>query len=217
VPEIVDFTHQFDIVIADGAVIPIFGRFMGQRIRAHVGTPYVAEEMIKLAARKGYRLLLFGAAPEVNAEAGRRLLQEYPSLNLCPGIDGYYPPDSEAEIAQQMRDMKPDILLVGMSLPKKEWFLLRWKDFMQVPVAIACGGYIDILAGKATLAPKLLERLAMSWLWRFLQEPRRLFSKMLVGGLLFLFYVFPVSLISRIIAPKRPFDIFDLFPRARSH
>lgn len=217
IPDIVDFTHQFDIVIADGAGIPIFGRFMGQHIRAHVGTPYVAAEMIKLAARKGYRLLLFGATPEVNAEAGRRLLAQYPSLSLCPGIDGYYPVESEAEIALRIRDLKPDILLVGMALPKKERFLLRWRDFMQVPVGIACGGYLDILADKTTLAPKLVERLAMSWLWRFILEPRRMFSKMLMGGILFLFYIFPVALIMRLIAPQRSLCILDLFPSSRSH
>jgi len=215
VPEIVDFSQKFDIVIADGAGIPIFGRFMGQWIRAHVATPHVCEELIDLAARKGYRLLLFGATPEANAEAGRRLLEKYPSLDLCPGIDGYYSPEAEAEIAKRIKDLNPDILLVGMAVPKKEKFLLAWKDFMQVPVGVACGGYIDVLAGKTSLAPKVIERLAMSWLWRFMLEPRRLFSKMLMGGLLFIFYVFPLSVLNHIFRPDHSLDVFDLFPGAR--
>lgn len=120
--------------------------------------------MIKLAAAKGYRLLLFGATPEVNAEAGRRLVEEYPTLKLCPGIDGYYPEAAEPEIAQRIKEMRPDIVLAGMSLPNKEPFVLKWKDYMLVPVNIACGGYLDILAGKTTLAPKSIERLDLSWL-----------------------------------------------------
>lgn len=216
VPEIVDISQRFDIVVADGAGIPIFGRFMGQRIRAHVGGPHVSNGLIELAERKGYRLLLFGATPEANAEAGRRLLEKYPSLDLCPGIDGYYPPEAEAEIAQRIKDLKPDILLVGMALPKKEKFLLDWKDFMQVPVSVACGGYIDVLAGKTSLAPKIIERLAMSWLWRFMLEPKRLFSKMLLGGLLFIFYIFPAAVLNHIFLPKHSLDVFDLFPSARS-
>jgi N-acetylglucosaminyldiphosphoundecaprenol N-acetyl-beta-D-mannosaminyltransferase len=210
-PEIVDFSQQFDIVVPDGAGVHVFGRFFGQSIRAHVGLPYVAQKMIKLAASKGYRLLILGATPEVNAEAGRRLLGQYPSLQLCPGIDGYYPPESEAEVALRIRNMKPDILLVGMSLPKKELFLLRWKDFMQVPVGVACGGYLDVLAGKTSLAPKIMERLALSWLWRFIQEPKRLFSNILVSQLLFLFYVLPVGVISQALAHDRPIHIYDLF------
>ena len=216
IPEIVDISQRFDIVVADGAGIPIFGRFMGQRIRAHVGGPHVSNGLIELAERKGYRLLLFGATPEANTEAGRRLLEKYPSLDLCPGIDGYYPPEAEAEIAQRIKDLKPDILLVGMALPKKEKFLLDWKDFMQVPVSVACGGYIDVLAGKTSLAPKIIERLAMSWLWRFMLEPKRLFSKMLLGGLLFIFYIFPVAVLNHIFLPKHSLDVFDLFPSARS-
>jgi len=214
-PEIVDFSQQFDIVVPDGAGMHFFARFFGQRIRAHVGLPYVAHEMIELAARKGYKLLLLGATPEVNAEAGRRLLAQYPALNLCPGIDGYYRPEAEADVAQRVRDMKPDIVLVGMSLPKKELFLLRWKDFMQVPVGVACGGYLDVLAGKTSLAPKIVERLALSWLWRFVQEPKRLFSNILVSQLLFLFYIFPVAMISRIRAPDRSIHVYDLFHVAR--
>ncbi len=216
IPEVVDFSQKFDVVTADGAGIPIFGRFMGQKIRAHVGVPHVSEELIELAERKGYRVLLFGATPEVNAEAGRRMKEKYPLLNLCPGIDGYYAREAEEEVATKIRDLKPDILLVGMSVPRKEKFLLAWKDFMQVPVGVGCGGYIDVLAGKTSLAPKVIERMAMSWLWRFILEPRRLFSKMLVGGLLFIFYIFPVAVLSHLFFPKHPLDIFDLFPGTKN-
>jgi N-acetylglucosaminyldiphosphoundecaprenol N-acetyl-beta-D-mannosaminyltransferase len=211
VPDIVAFSQEFDIVVADGAGIPIFGRFMGERIRANLGIPHVAEQLIDLAAHKGYRLLLLGATPEVNAEAGRRLLERYPSLRLCPGIDGYYPVEAAEVIAGRIRDLQPDVLLVGMSLPKKEKFLLRWKDAMKVPVAIACGGYLDVLAGKTTLPPKLVERLAMSWLWRVIQEPKRLFSYILVNELLFVIYIFPLALLRRVIVPQRPLLVQDLF------
>lgn len=192
-PEIVDFSQRFDIMTADGAGIPFFGRLMGQKIREHVGLPYVSEEMIRLAARKGYRLLLFGATPEVNAEAARRLKRQYPALRLLPGIHGYYEPEQEREIAEKIRRLKPDILLVGITFPKKERFVLKWKEYLGVPVSVACGGYFDVLAGKTTLAPKWVERLAMSWFWRFVQEPKRLFKRMLVNPLIFLLYIFPVS------------------------
>jgi N-acetylglucosaminyldiphosphoundecaprenol N-acetyl-beta-D-mannosaminyltransferase len=167
-PQLVDFTNEFDIMVADGAGIPLVGRVVGQQVRAHVGLPYVSAAMIELAAQKGYRLLLFGATAEVNAEARRRIQAKYPAIQLCPGIDGYYPPEEEPQVAQRIRDLQPDILLVGITFPKKELFLLLWKDFMQVPVSVGCGGYFDVLAGKTSLAPKLIERAALSWVWRFL-------------------------------------------------
>lgn len=209
-PQIVDYTHQFDFVVADGAGIPLYGRLMGQQLRAHVGLPYVSSAMIKLAAEKGYRLLLFGATPEVNAAARQQIQEQYPSVKLCPGIDGYYPPEAEADVARRIRDLQPDILLVGMTFPKKEQFLLRWKDFMQVPVSVACGGYFDVLAGKTSLAPKLIERMAMSWLWRFMLEPRRLFSRIFLNNLLFLLYVLPVTLVVHLLTPEQDLDIRKL-------
>ncbi len=214
VPDIVDFTKEFDIVVADGAGIPIFSHFIGQHISEHIGIPHIVEQMINLAATKGYSLLLLGATPLVNAEAGRRLLEKYPSLRIYPGIDGYYAEAEESEIANRIKILQPDILLVGMTLPKKEKFLLTWKDYMRVPIGIACGGYIDVLAGKTTLAPKMIERLAMSWLWRFILEPRRLFSSIFLSVLLFIFYIFPVSILNHIFWPNRYLDIFDIFPSA---
>jgi N-acetylglucosaminyldiphosphoundecaprenol N-acetyl-beta-D-mannosaminyltransferase len=114
-------------------------------------------------------------------------------------------------VAERIRDLKPDIVLVGMSLPKKELFLLRWKEFMQVPVAVACGGYLDVLAGKTTLAPTVIERMGMSWLWRVIQEPRRLFSNIFVSVLLFLFYILPVAMICRVFAPGKSLHVNRLF------
>ena len=210
-PEIINFTQQFDSVTADGASIPWFGRILSQNIREHIGISYLAEEMIALADRKGYKILIFGATHEINAEAGRRILDKYPSLKLCKGIDGYYNADSEAEIAQHIRDSKPDILLVGMSFPKKELFLLRWKEFIQVPVSIACGGYIDVLSGKTSLAPNIITKLSMSWLWRLMQEPKRLFLKNIVNVSLFLFYIFPITIIRRLITPDKQLHILHFF------
>jgi len=215
-PEIVHFTEEFDIIVADGAGIPLFGRLLGQRIRAHIGLPHLAQEMIKLAAKKGYRLLLFGATPEVNAEAQQHILEKYPSLNLCQGIDGYYSPEAEASIAQRIKELNPDILLVGMSFPKKEEFLLRWKGLMQVPVSVACGGYFDVLAGKTKLAPKFAERMALSWLWRFAQEPRRLFSYIFINVIIFIFYIFPIAMVNHYFTPGHPLHIQRLFNLRRT-
>jgi len=209
-PEIIDFTKSFDIVVADGAGVPIFGKLLGQKISEHLGLPYVSEEMIKLAAQKGYSLLLFGATPRINMEAQQEILKRYPNINLLPGICGYFGSKDEKNIAKKIHDLKPDILLVGMSFPLKEKFLLRWKDYMKIPVSIACGGYFDVLAGKTRLAPKFLERMAMSWFWRFSQEPKRLLYRMLINAIIFVFYILPVSYFGRIMNHLSFMHIYSL-------
>jgi N-acetylglucosaminyldiphosphoundecaprenol N-acetyl-beta-D-mannosaminyltransferase len=196
-PQVVDFSKQFDIVVPDGAGIPLIIRFFRQRVRKHIGLPYVAKSMIELAAQKGYRLMILGGTPEINRDASERLQRRYPALKLCPGLHGYYQQKDEMEVVQYIKESRPDILLVGMSTPKKELFLLKWTNFMQVPVCIACGGYIDILAGKTNLPPKFIENMALSWFWRFMQEPKRLFSNIFINELLFIFYILPRAMMHR--------------------
>lgn len=196
-PEAIEYSNKFDVVVPDGAGIPIITHFFNQRLRTHLGLPHVAQTMIDMAALNGYRLMILGGTPDVNNSANENLRCKYPNLNICPGLHGYYHENEEFSIAQKIKDAHPDILLVGMSMPKKERFLLQWTNFMQVPVCIACGGYIDILAGKTNLPPKFIENMALSWFWRFMQEPKRLFSNIFINELLFIFYILPRAMMHR--------------------
>ena len=80
---------------------------------------------------------------------------------------------------------RPDILLVGMTSPKKERFLARWSDALTVPVCHGVGGSFDVLAGKVRRAPLLWQRLGLEWLYRVKQEPRRLWRRYLVTNTVF--------------------------------
>ena len=91
----------------------------------------------------------------------------------------------EPGIVAALADAKPDILLVGMSSPKKERFLARWSDQLGVSVCHGVGGSFDVLAGKVRRAPRGWQRLGLEWLYRVCQEPRRLWRRYLVTNTLF--------------------------------
>ena len=98
---------------------------------------------------------------------------------------GYFTSQEEPGLVAAIADAKPDILLVGMSSPKKERFLARWGDQLGVPVCHGVGGSFDVLAGKVRRAPLAWQRLGLEWLYRVKQEPRRLWRRYLVTNTLF--------------------------------
>jgi N-acetylglucosaminyldiphosphoundecaprenol N-acetyl-beta-D-mannosaminyltransferase len=73
-----------------------------------------------------------------------------------------------------------------MSSPKKENFLARWGDDLEAPVCHGVGGAFDVLAGKVSRAPRLWQQFGMEWLYRVIQEPRRMWKRYLVTNSVFL-------------------------------
>ena len=99
--------------------------------------------------------------------------------------DGYWRPEEEAQVAEQVRRAQPDILAVAISSPRKEEFLDRWQSHMRVPFAMGVGGTFDVAAGRVKRAPVFMQRAGLEWLARVAQEPRRMFRRYFVDSLAF--------------------------------
>ncbi|MDX1694011.1 MAG: WecB/TagA/CpsF family glycosyltransferase, partial [Ketobacteraceae bacterium] len=100
--------------------------------------------------------------------------------------NGYFSKEEEPQIAREIADAKADVLLVAITSPKKEQFMARWNDVIQVPVVHGVGGSFDVMAGKVKRAPELWQKLGLEWLYRVKQEPGRLWKRYLVTNTLFL-------------------------------
>src|SRR5690606_29549237 len=93
--------------------------------------------------------------------------------------NGYFGEDEDDEVVEQIRQAKPDMLFVGRSLLTQEPWIAKYKDRLNVPVMMGVGGSFDILSGKLKRAPVVMQRLQLEWLYRLLQEPKRI-GRMLV-------------------------------------
>jgi N-acetylglucosaminyldiphosphoundecaprenol N-acetyl-beta-D-mannosaminyltransferase len=122
---------------------------------------------------------------------------------------GYFTPQEEPALVAAIAGAQPDILLVGISSPKKERFLARWGDQLGVPVCHGVGGSFDVLAGKVRRAPLAWQRLGLEWLYRVKQEPRRLWRRYLVTNALFCAMVLFAFVRRRPLTPPT-----SLLPRA---
>lgn len=174
-----------DVILADGMSVVWAARLLGQRLPERVTG---IDLMIRLLARgneRGWRVFLLGATDEVLETVAAQLATTNPNLRLVGWRNGYYQPEEEAAVARQIADARPDMLFVAMSSPKKEVFLGRWAAEMGVPVCHGVGGAFDVLAGKVQRAPRGWQSLGMEWLYRVVQEPRRMWKRYLVTNTIF--------------------------------
>lgn len=169
-----------DLVLCDGTPLLWLSRWLGNALPERVAGSDLAPRLIARAAEKGHRIFLLGAAEGVAAEAAAKLLAQHPTLQIA----GHYSPPfasllemDHAEIERRIRAARPDILLVSFGCPKQEkWVSMHYRS-LGVPVAIGVGATIDFMAGRVKRAPSWMRRSGTEWIYRLLQEPKRLYKR----------------------------------------
>jgi N-acetylglucosaminyldiphosphoundecaprenol N-acetyl-beta-D-mannosaminyltransferase len=174
-----------DIVLADGASVVLAGWILRRPLPERVAGIDLMLGMLERGGRHQYRVFCLGASEGVLRATTERIARDYPGVNVVGCHHGYFEPHEEAEVAATITAAKADILLVGMSSPKKEAFLARWSAQLRVPVCHGVGGAFDVMAGRVQRAPVLWQRLGLEWLYRLRQEPGRLWRRYLVTNTLF--------------------------------
>ncbi len=173
-PGLLEITNNFDIILIDGRGLFLFMKMMGQQLRSELYTSWFTLELLKKAAKKNYSVMILGATEEVNRTATSNIKNDYKVKTVHPGINGYFTPEEEDKIVEQINRFAPDILLVGISTPKKELFAHKHRHHLNVRVIHLCGGMVDVIAGKTKITPKWIKKIGFAWLYRIMQEPRRL-------------------------------------------
>lgn len=184
-----DIVNECELVTADGQAVVWASRLLGDPLPTRVAGIDLMYEVFALAEKRGYRVYILGAREDVLETAIGRIRDRHPSLNLVGWRDGYFAPGEDAEVAEQIRSTNPDVLLVAISSPRKEYFLGRYGRKIGAPFIMGVGGAIDVVAGLTRRAPRWVQRLGMEWLYRLLQEPRRLARRYAVTNVRFLYAV----------------------------
>ena len=147
-------------------------------------------ELCCIAAQKGYKVFLLGAANGVAARAAENLKRKYPGLKVV----GTYSPPYGFEKSQQEIDKINDILLnsradllfVGMGVPKQDIFIYENMNKYKIPMSFSIGAAIDFEAGVQKRAPKWINRLGLEWLYRLCSDPKRMFKRYIINDMKFL-------------------------------
>jgi len=134
----------------------------------------------------GYRVALLGASPSSNRSAVDEIATRFPHL-VFRGWDGF---GGVAELVATefltLSEFAPDVVLVGLGMPKQEAFLVENWDRLPLALYATVGGAIDQISGEQKLAPRWLGKLRVEWLWRLVSDPRRLSHRYIVEPILLL-------------------------------
>jgi N-acetylglucosaminyldiphosphoundecaprenol N-acetyl-beta-D-mannosaminyltransferase len=187
------------MILADGMSVVWASRVLRKRLPERVTGIDLMTEMLRRGQQRGYRIYFLGATDEVLQATVEHVNELYPGVIVAGKHHGYFGPDDEETVAEDIRRSRADILLAAMSSPKKELFLARWWPTLNVPVCHGVGGAFDVVAGKVQRAPAIWQRLGLEWLYRVLQEPRRLWKRYLVTNSLFCGMV-----LSQLVRPRSP-------------
>jgi N-acetylglucosaminyldiphosphoundecaprenol N-acetyl-beta-D-mannosaminyltransferase len=168
------------LVNADGQGVVWAARLLGAPLPERVAGIDLMGELIARAAAKRWRVYVLGAKRPLLEKAIERLRVEHPGLVIAGYRDGYFDDRETAAVCADIRDARADCLFVAMDTPRKEYFLGEHGPALGVPFVMGVGGAIDVIAGVRRRAPARWQRLGLEWLYRLLQEPRRLARRYLV-------------------------------------
>jgi N-acetylglucosaminyldiphosphoundecaprenol N-acetyl-beta-D-mannosaminyltransferase len=163
-----------DLATPDGMGIILAARVLGRPLRGRTTGVGLTEALAALAARQGYRLFLLGAAPGVAAEAGRIWAARYPGLQIAGAYPGSPAEDEREEIAARIAAGAADLLFVAFGAPAQDLWIARNRAALPtVRLAMGVGGVFDYVTGRAPLAPPLVRRVGLEWLYRLYRQPWR--------------------------------------------
>ena len=209
-PEYHAILQSADLVTPDGAGILWATTTLNYPLPERVTGIDVIHNLCQLATNKGYSLYLLGSYPGVARETALNLTKKYPGIKIAGTYHGYFSYEDyqngkdiksgnsvgnkkEEEIITEIKENKPDILLVGMGVPKQEKWINKNLEKLGVPVCIGVGGSFDVLSGRIPRAPLWMQKHGMEWVYRSIKQPNRIFR------VLALFYFIWLVIVEKIV------------------
>lgn len=185
-PEMDAIVRRCEVVNADGASMVMAARKLGAPVPERVAGIDLMGELCALAAREGYRVFLLGAKREVVERTRDVLIGEHPDLEIAGIRDGYFGEEEFDAVAGEVRASGAQVTFVGITSPKKERLIERFRELGLKGAYVGVGGSFDVVSGAIPRAPMWMQRAHLEWLFRMLQEPGRLAKRYIVGNARFM-------------------------------
>ncbi|HEX8851829.1 MAG TPA: WecB/TagA/CpsF family glycosyltransferase [Gemmatimonadaceae bacterium] len=166
------------LTVPDGMPTVWIGRAQGYREMSRVYGPTLLLDVCRRSATTGHTHFFYGGAPGVADELARRLTERFPGLRVVGTFTPPFRPLNEAEeqdLVRRVAEARPDFFWVGLSTPKQERFMAAYHGRLTTGVMLGVGAAFDMHSGRTRQAPRWMQRSGLEWLFRTLQEPRRLF------------------------------------------
>ena len=178
------------MAIPDGGPLSFLGRRRGFLNMKRTTGPSYMEEILKLSEQRGWRHYFYGATEETLEKLRAELLHRYPSLQIA---DMYSPPfrpltaEEDRTVVERINGAEPDFVWVALGAPKQERWMAAHRGSIH-GFMVGVGAAFDYLAGNIERAPQWMQNCNLEWLYRLLQDPKRLFKRYLVTNTKFIWH-----------------------------
>jgi N-acetylglucosaminyldiphosphoundecaprenol N-acetyl-beta-D-mannosaminyltransferase len=173
-----DILVKGDMLIADGAGVVLASKILGYRLPQRIAGFDLVNNIFQMSSGTKIKFFLLGSKPGVAEEAAANIINNYKYAEVSGCHHGYFSKEEENDIIHRINLSGAEILLVALGAPRQEKWIHDNKDRLKVKICIGVGGTLDVLAGKATLAPVFFRENGLEWLYRLVKEPWR-FRRML--------------------------------------
>lgn len=182
-----EILNKADLVYAGGQGIVWAARFLGQPLPQRVNIMDFFDLLVKRLIEKEISIYLLGAGQDTVKKAAQELKNK--GLKIAGYRSGFFDKDEEKEIIQEINNLKPDILLVGLGVPKQEKWIYNHINMLNVNLCWSVGAVFDWLSGQRRRSPRWMIKFGLEWLHRLYQQPKRLWKRYLIGNLIFIYRV----------------------------
>jgi N-acetylglucosaminyldiphosphoundecaprenol N-acetyl-beta-D-mannosaminyltransferase len=173
----------------DGMPMVWLGKLAGHRGMDRVYGPDLLVQVCRVSRQTGWRHYFYGGAPGVAGQLAEALRLRFPYLQVAGTFTPPFRPLDEAEkkaLQEEVARAGPDIIWVGLSTPKQEAFMADALGWLDTTLMVGVGAAFDLLSGRVRQAPRWVQRIGLEWLFRLVQEPRRLWLRYCKNNPLFL-------------------------------
>ena len=185
-PKLAEIVNSSPLINADGASVIWAAKKLGIPLKERVTGCDLFQKLIGVAAEKGYKIFLFGAKEEVVTKVKIIYEKQYPGIQIVGYRNGYFTESDEPKIIKQMKESGADMMFVAFSSPKKEYWVNKYLSEINIPFVMGVGGSFDVVAGVTERAPVWFQEHGLEWFYRFIQEPRRMWKRYIIGNFKFI-------------------------------
>ena len=178
------------MALPDGQPLSIVSRRRGYRDAGRVPGPDLMPAILKLSLEKGYSHYFYGSSEHTLSQLRKALMKSWPGLRIA-GM--YAPPfrpmteEEDREAVARINAAKPDFIWVALGAPKQEIWMYEHKNSVN-GLMLGVGAAFDFMAGTVKRAPQWMQKLCMEWVFRIMQDPKRMLPRYLNTNFAFVYY-----------------------------
>jgi N-acetylglucosaminyldiphosphoundecaprenol N-acetyl-beta-D-mannosaminyltransferase len=177
-----DFLAQLEnanLVLADGKPVAVACNILHHKKQERIAGMDFMPCLLEVANEKKISVFFYGSTPEVLEGLKEKVSKKYPDLIYAGSISPSFGTLNEEEVMkdiEQINQSNAELIFVSLGCPKQEKWMAKYSEKIN-GVLLGVGAAFPVMAGQEKRAPVWMQKTALEWLYRFIQQPRRLVSR----------------------------------------